>query len=67
MVVCHCHRVTQNQVEAACRDEASIRGIASRTRAATGCGSCVSHLRQVIENAAAEARAALASQTAVSA
>lgn len=50
MVVCHCRRVTQRTIETSVTAGArNARAVVATTRAGTGCGGCLSHLRELIE------------------
>lgn len=48
MLVCHCHRVTDTRVEGALGAGADgVRGVVRATRAGTGCGGCITQLREL--------------------
>ncbi len=55
MIICHCHRVTENDAQAACKSDpnADWRTVVKETRAATGCGGCLRSLRKTVEDALA--------------
>jgi bacterioferritin-associated ferredoxin len=54
VIICHCHRVTDRQAEAACSEpDADWRSAVRATRAATECGGCVRLLRRTVEAAVA--------------
>ncbi|MFE4976300.1 nitrite reductase large subunit NirB [Kitasatospora sp. NPDC056651] len=49
-VLCSCHNVTQGAVRAAVRDRGcdSVAAVKKRTRAGTGCGSCLKRLGTIV-------------------
>jgi NAD(P)H-nitrite reductase large subunit len=51
MIVCHCYHVSDGDVLAACATSGGkSRAVVRSTHAGTGCGGCLSHLREVIES-----------------
>jgi bacterioferritin-associated ferredoxin len=60
VILCLCEAVSDRVIREAVRDGAdSVRAIACRTRAGTGCGACACDVRRVMR----ETRAALAAET----
>ena len=54
MLVCHCKRVSDAQISSAvAAGAASPRSVVRATTAGTGCGTCLTHLREIIERALA--------------
>ena len=54
MLVCHCRRVSDAQISSAVdAGHVEPRAVVRATTAGTGCGSCLTHLREVIERALA--------------
>lgn len=54
MLVCHCRRVSEAAIATAVSAGASeTRAVVRATSAGTGCGTCLTHLREVIERALA--------------
>jgi bacterioferritin-associated ferredoxin len=54
VLVCHCRRVSDTQIcSAVDAGHVDARAVVRATAAGTGCGSCVNHLREVIERALA--------------
>lgn len=48
MLVCHCHRVTDDRVESVLSAGADgLRGVVRATRAGSGCGGCLPALREL--------------------
>lgn len=59
MLVCHCHRVNDADVEQVLVAGADgVRGVVRATRAGTGCGGCIPLLRQLCATRAASCEAA---------
>ncbi len=57
MLVCHCRRVSEAQISSAVdAGHLDPRAVVRATSAGTGCGTCLTHLREVIERALAPAR-----------
>ncbi len=49
MIVCHCERVSDRQVERCIRGGCtSVQDLCRETGAGSGCGSCVGSLRQLL-------------------
>ena len=60
MLVCHCRRVSDAQISSAVdAGHVEPRAVVRATTAGTGCGSCLTHLREVIERALAPAPVAV--------
>lgn len=56
MLVCHCRRVSEAQISSAVdAGHLDPRAVVRATSAGTGCGTCLTHLREVIERALAPA------------
>jgi bacterioferritin-associated ferredoxin len=56
VLVCHCRRVSDAQISSAVAAGADDpRSVVRATEAGTGCGSCVTSLREIIERALAPA------------
>lgn len=56
MLVCHCRRVSEAQISSAVEaGHLDPRAVVRATSAGTGCGTCLTHLREVIERALAPA------------
>lgn len=56
MLVCHCRRVSEAAIASAVTAGAvETRSVVRATSAGTGCGTCLTHLREVIERALAPA------------
>ena len=54
MLVCHCHRVSDAQVDRVLSAGADgVRGVVRATRAGTGCGGCIPLLRDLCARAVA--------------
>lgn len=54
MLVCHCHRVNDARIEQVLAAGADgVRGVVRATRAGTGCGGCLSALRELCARSAA--------------
>ena len=54
MLVCHCRRVSEATIASAVSAGAhETRSVVRATSAGTGCGTCLTHLRDVIERALA--------------
>ena len=52
MLVCHCRRVSDAQIASAIDDgHVETKAVVRATAAGTGCGTCLTHLREVIERA----------------
>jgi bacterioferritin-associated ferredoxin len=52
MLVCHCRRVSDAQISSAVESgHVETRSVVRATAAGTGCGTCLTHLREVIERA----------------
>lgn len=48
MLVCHCHRVNDAQIDQVLTAGADgVRGVVRATRAGTGCGGCIPVLREL--------------------
>ena len=63
MLVCHCRRVSDRSVAAAVSAGApDVRTVVRETSAGTGCGGCVSTLRELIERALGPASGPAATQ-----
>lgn len=55
MLVCHCHRVSDAQIDQVLDAGApGLRGVVRATHAGTGCGGCLSQLRALCDSAARE-------------
>lgn len=53
MLVCHCHRVNDAQVDRVLTAGAQgVRGVVRATHAGTGCGGCLPLLRELCQRAA---------------
>lgn len=54
MIVCHCHRVSDARIDDVLVAGADgVRGVVRATHAGTGCGSCLSVLRELCARRAA--------------
>lgn len=55
MLVCHCHRVSDRDVDTVLDTGAAttLRGVAKATHAGTGCGGCLPRLRELCDQAKA--------------
>ncbi|MFN2539970.1 MAG: bacterioferritin-associated ferredoxin [Mycobacteriales bacterium] len=52
VLVCHCHRVSDAQVDTVLDAGAStLRSVAKATHAGTGCGNCIPALRELCDAA----------------
>lgn len=53
MIVCHCHAVSDRRIRELVRAGArSVRDVARRTGAGSGCEGCASTLREIVEREA---------------
>ena len=58
MLVCHCRRVSDAEIcTAVAAGAADPRSVVRATAAGTGCGSCLTSLREIIEQALGPAKA----------
>ena len=57
MIVCQCHRVSDERVSDVLHaGAAGVRGVVRATRAGTGCGGCIPMLRELCARSASRAQ-----------